>query len=55
MKNEIINDLEFCIIMSELKENTLLTSKLVSIKEALMYEWSMSDNYYDEIMQEIKK
>ena len=55
MKNEILNDLELCIILSELGENTLLTSKLVSIKETLMREWSMSDNYYDEIMQEIQQ
>lgn len=54
MKNDILDNIEFCIVMSKSGDNTLLTYKLIRIKESLMHEWSMSDNYYEEIMQEIK-
>lgn len=52
-KNQIIDELELCIDVLKSNEDTYTINKLKKVIEALRYEFTMSEMYYQEIMSSL--
>lgn len=52
-KNQIIDELELCIEALKSNEDTYTINKLKRVVEALRYEFTMSEMYYQEIISSL--
>jgi hypothetical protein len=52
-KNQIVDELELCIEALKSNEDTYTINKLKKVIEALRYEFTMSEMYYQEIMSSL--